>query len=126
VAAEICSSDKAYDDTELHYRLWAAGKHSALRLNDYRSRATHDHREFWQKVVDSPEYHEGQAERFKFERKYGEAKRWHGFVRCRYLGLLRYGMQAYLTALVLSLKRIATLLTGVRCRPGSRKFQVAA
>jgi len=126
VQAEIYTADKAYDDTDLHYRLWAAGKHSALRLNDYRTRATNNNHEFWQKVADSPEYQEGGAERFKVERKYGEAKRWHGFGRCRYLGLLRYGIQAYLTALVLNLKRIVTLLTGVRFRPGSRKLQVAA
>jgi transposase, IS5 family len=126
VPAEIYSGDKAYDDTDLHYRLWATGKHSALHLNDYRTRATNDHHEFWQRVVDSPEYQAGKAERFKVERKYGEAKRWHGFGRCRYLGLLRYGMQAHLTALVLNLKRIVTLLTGVRFRPASRKLQPAA
>ena len=33
-------------------------------------------------------------------------------------------MQAHLTALVLNLKRIVTLLTGVRFRPGARKTQV--
>ena len=125
VSAEIYSGDKAYDDTDLHYRLWAAGKHSALRLNDYRTRATNDHHEFWQQVADSPQYQEGRAERFKVERKYGEAKRWHGFARCRYLGLVRYGIQAYLTTLVLNLKRIVTLLTGVRFRPGSRQLQPA-
>ena len=69
---------------------------------------------------DSPEYQAGRAERFKIERKFGEAKRWHGFGRCRYLGLLRYGLQAQLTALVLNLKRIVLLLTGVRLRPTQR------
>jgi len=57
------------------------------------------------------------------ERKYGEAKRWHGWGRCRYLGLWRYGIQAYLTALVLNLKRIVMLLRGVRVRGGSRRWQ---
>ncbi len=125
VPADIYSGDKAYDDTALHYLLWATGKHSALQQNDYRTRVTNDHHEFWQKIADSPEYQEGRAERYKVERKYGEAKRWHGFGRCRYLGLLRYGTQAQLTSLVLNLKRIVTLLTGVRFRPGSRKSQVA-
>jgi IS5 family transposase len=126
VAADIYSGDKAYDDTDLHYRLWAVDKHSALQLNAYRTRATNDRHEFWQRVADSPEYRAGRAERYKVERKYGEAKRWHGFGRCRYLGLLRYGIQAHLTALVLNLKRIVTLLTGVRFRPGSRKIPLAA
>ena len=126
VGAEIYTGDRAYDDSDLHYRLWAAGKHSALRLNGYRTRATNGNREFWQGVADSPEYQEGEAERFKVERKYGEAKRWHGFGRCRYLGLLRYGTQAYFTALVLNLKRIVTLLTGVRFKRGSHKLQPAS
>jgi IS5 family transposase len=67
----------------------------------------------------------GEAERYKIERKFGEAKRWHGFGRCRYVGLLCYGIQAHLTALVLNLKRMVTLLTGVRFRRGSRKGVVA-
>ena len=120
VTAEIYAGDKAYDDTDLHFRLWAQGKHSALTLNDYRTAASNEHREAWQRLKDSPEYQAGRAERYKIERKFGEAKRWHGFGRCRYLGLLRYGLQAQLTALVLNLKRIVTLLTGVQLRPTRR------
>jgi len=41
------------------------------------------------------------------------------------VGLFSYGIQAYLTALVLNLKRIVTLLTGVRFRAGSRKALAA-
>lgn len=72
------------------------------------------------------EYQGGMAERYKVERKYGEAKRWHGFGRCRCLGLLRYGIQAYLTMLVLKLKRIVTLLTGTRFQPESCQLQDVA
>lgn len=118
--AEIYAGDKAYDDTDLHVRLWALGKHSALTLNDYRTADSNERRESWQRLKDSPEYQAGRAERYKIERKFGEAKRWHGFGRCRYLGLLRYGLQAHLTALVLNLKRIVLLLTGARLRPTQR------
>ena len=123
VGATIYAGDKAYDDTDLHYRLWGAGKGSALRLKEDRTRVRNEHHAFWREVAASPAYRAGQAERFKVERKYGEAKRWHGFGRCRYLGLLRYGIQAYLTALVLNLKRIVALLRGVRFRAGSRRWQ---
>jgi transposase, IS5 family len=126
VSAEIYAGDKAYDDTDLHCRLWDAGKHSALTLNDYRTAVSNEHRDAWQRLRDSPAYQAGRAERYKVERKFGEAKRWHGFGRCRYLGLLRYGIQAHLTALVLNLKRIVTLLTGVRFRPAARQPQVIA
>ena len=124
--AEIYAGDKAYDDTDLHVRLWALGKHSALTLNDYRTADSNQHRQSWQRIKDSAEYQAGRAERYKIERKFGEAKRWHGFGRCRYLGLQRYGLQAHLTALVLNLKRIVLLLTAGRLRPTKRVTQVLA
>jgi len=51
-------------------------------------------------------------ERRKIEGKFGEMKKHHGFRRCRYLGLLRYAIQGYLTAIEVNLKRIVKLLTG--------------
>jgi IS5 family transposase len=125
VGATIYAGDRAYDDTDLHYRLWESGKSSALALKAYRTAPDKARSEFWQQVQDTPEYQMGKAERYKIERKFGEAKRWHGFARCRYLGLVRYGIQAYLTALALNLKQIVTLLTGVRFKPGSRKTKLA-
>lgn len=121
VQAEIYAGDKAYDDTDLHYRLQELGKHSALRLRHFRTRKKDQNKEVWLELEQTQEYQAGLAERYKIERKYGEAKRWHGLGRCRYLGLLRYGVQAFLTMLVLNLKRIVQLLTGVFLRPPSRK-----
>jgi hypothetical protein len=43
-------------------------------------------------------------------------KKHHGFGRCRYLGLSRYAIQGYLTAIVVNLKRIVKLLTGIGLR----------
>jgi IS5 family transposase len=126
VTADVYTGDRAYDDTDLHYRLWQAGKHSAFRLNDYRTAPSNAQRDFWQRVKDTPEYEAARGERYKIERKFGEAKRWHGFGRCRYLGLLSYGIQAHLTALVLNLKRIVALLAGVRFRPGGHKTMALA
>ncbi len=119
--AEIYSGDKGYDDTDLHYRLWEQGKHSALRLKRTRTGKKDGNKEIWLKLEQTPEYEAGLKERYKIERKFGEAKRWHGFGRCRYLGLLPYGVQAFLMALALNLKRIVQLLTGVFFRPPSRK-----
>ncbi len=121
VDAEIYSGDKAYDDTDLHYRLWEKGKHSALRLKRTRTDKKDGNKEVWLKLEQTPEYQAGLKERYKIERKFGEAKRWHGFGRCRYLGLLAYGVQAFLMVLALNLKRIVQLLTGVFFRSPSRK-----
>jgi len=89
VGAKTYTGDRAYDDTDLHCQLWESGKHSALRLNAYRTAPDDGRGEFWRQVQDQPEYEIGGAERYKIERKFGEAKRWHGFGRCRYLGLVR-------------------------------------
>ncbi|HUT15018.1 MAG TPA: transposase, partial [Anaerolineae bacterium] len=59
------------------------------------------------------EYKRGQKERYKIERKFGEAKQGHGLGRCRYVGLVRYAIQGFLTAIALNLKRLVMLLTAV-------------
>jgi hypothetical protein len=116
VGAEIYAGDKAHDDTDLHYRLWEHGLFPAFRLGTLRTDGDTSEHRLWQSVQQSPDYQAGEAERNKIERKFGEAKRWHGFGRCRYLGLARYTIQAQLMAMVLSLKRIVLLLTGVPLR----------
>ena len=82
--------------------------------------------EVWQALHATPEYAAGLKERYKIERKFGEGKLWHRLGRCRYLGLVRYGIQAYLTAMVLNLKRIVFLLTGVQFRTPAQKTCQAA
>ena len=67
-------------------------------------------------LKESSAYRMGQEERDKIERKYGEAKESHGLRRCRYLGRLRYTIQAYLTAIGLNLKWMVKVLTGVNLR----------
>lgn len=125
VGAEIYTGDQAYDDTAIHYLLRLAGKQPALRMHDYRTHKQDPNTEPWLRLQASPAYAQGLAERYKIERKFGEAKRWHGFGRCRYLGLLRYGVQAFLTVLVLNLKRIVYLLTGTPFRAPKRQGAVA-
>ncbi len=64
----------------------------------------------------SKRYREGLKERYKVERKFGEAKTGHGLRRCRYLGLVKYFVQVILTAMALNLKRMVKLLTGIPFR----------
>jgi len=125
VDAPIYAADRAYDDTELHQALWDGQKYSALQLNDYRTQKRDDNKEIWVALSATPEYQQGREERYKVERKFGEAKRWHRFGRCRYLGLWRYGVQAFLTTIALNVKRIVYLLTRVRFRAPSRKDRLA-
>jgi IS5 family transposase len=113
IPAGIYSADRGYDDGENHYLLQTLGLQSAIHLNRYRTEKKDGNREVWIALKNSPAYRAGQKERYKVERKYGEAKENHGLRRCRYVGRLRYAIQAYLTAMVLNLKRMVKVLTGV-------------
>lgn len=64
-------------------------------------------------LIQTPEYQAGQQARFQIERKYGEGKQNHGLRRCRYLGWIRYALQAYMTVIALNLKRLVKVLAGV-------------
>lgn len=109
---EIYSADRGYDGGENHYLLESKGLHSAIRLNDYRTQKKDKNKEVWFTLQNSDTYRRGQRERYKIERKYGEAKRNHGLGRGRYLGWQGYVVQAYLTSIALNLKRMVTMLTG--------------
>lgn len=55
VKAQIYTGDRAYDDTDLHERLWQADKHSAFRLHAYRTQQKDGNKEVWQKLLATPE-----------------------------------------------------------------------
>ena len=110
------AGDKGYDDGDNHYYLRAKGINSAIRLKNYRTEKKDPNKEGWIKLKESKEYREGLKERYKVERKFGEARKWHGYERCRYLGFIRHAIQSYLTFMALNLKRLVKLLTGVSFR----------
>ncbi len=120
LAVATYAADRGYDDGENHFLLASAGLHSAIRLKRQRTEKKDAHKEVWVALKATPEYRAGQAVRYKIERKFGEAKVYHGLRRCRYLGRLRYALQVYLTAIVLNLKRMVKLLTGVAFKGRAR------
>jgi len=110
---EIYTADKAYDDGENHYNMEVRGLHSAIRLKKTRTGKKDNNKQVWLDLRQSPHYQQGLKERYKVERKFGEAKQGHGFGRCRYLGRMGFAVQAFFTAIMLNLKRMVKLLTGV-------------
>jgi IS5 family transposase len=116
---ETYAADRGYDDTENHHLLESLGLHSAIRLKRTRTEKRDRNKEVWGALQAMPQYQAGQQERSKMERKYGEAKAYHGLRRCRYVGWLCCTLQAYLTAIALHLKRPVRLLTGVPFRGGA-------
>ena len=107
------AADKGYDDSNNHYHLESQGLHSAIHLKKTRTEKKDSHKRVWLELVKTPQYKQGLKERFKIERKFGEAKQSHGFGRCRYIGKARYTIQAFLMAIVLNLKRMVKLITGI-------------
>jgi hypothetical protein len=82
-------------------------------LKKSRTAKKDDNKQPWLELVKTPQYQAGLKERYKIERKFGEAKQGHGLGRCRYLGRLGFTVQAFMTAIMLNLKRIVKILTGV-------------
>ncbi len=120
IEIDTVAADKGYDDGENHYYLGKKKINSAIRLNRRRTQKKDAHKEGWLKLEASPAYQEGLKQRYQVERKFGEARKWHGFKRCRYIGHIRHGIQSYLTFMALNLKRLVKLLTGVAFRSESR------
>jgi len=110
---ETYTADKAYDDGENHYNLEVRGLYSAICLKKYRTEKKDANKQVWLNLRQTAQYQQGLKERYKIERKFGEAKQGHGFGRCRYLGGLGFAVQAFFTAIMLNLKRMVKLLTGV-------------
>jgi len=116
IPVKIAAADKAYDDGDNHEFLKANGIHSAIRLNAYRTAKKDGNKDIWLALEKTAEYRRGGAERYKVERTFGEAfgeaKEQHGLRRCRYVGLLRFAVQGFLTILTMNLKRLVVLVTG--------------
>ncbi len=110
---ETYAADKGYDDGNNHFYLEYRRLHSAISLTRTRTTKKNPNKQPWLDLLKTPQYHQGRKERYKIERKFGEAKQGHGLGRCRYLGRMRYAVQAFLTAIVLNLKRMVRILTGV-------------
>lgn len=112
--------DKAYDDTDIHERLVAEGLEIAISLHDYRTAKQDARHARWIALEADTRYQERKKQRFRVEQPFGIAKQWHGFERCRYLGLARYRIQSLLTFMVVNAKRMTKLLTGVTFRPQAK------
>ena len=112
----IYAGDKAYDDTDIYSRLEEEGLAIGITLRDLRTQKKDKNKERWQELMQRESYQRGVHNRYRVEQPFGLAKAWHGFERCRYLGLARYRLQSLFTFLVCNSKRIVKLLTGITFR----------
>jgi IS5 family transposase len=107
------AADRGYDDGDNHYHLELCGLHSAIHLKKNRTEKKDANKEIWLDLRQTRQYQQGLKERYKIERKFGEAKQNHGLGRCRYTGRSKFFIQAFFTVMVLNLKRMVKLITGI-------------
>jgi len=112
--------DKAYDDTDIHERLAQEGLLSGITLRHERTAKKDPNKQRWLDLEASPEHQAAVKQRFRVEQVFGIVKSWHGFERCRYIGLPRYRLQAFFTFMTHNLKRMVKLLTGITFRPQAK------
>lgn len=119
------TADKAYDDGENHTFLESRALQSAIILKDTRTESKQKkNNAYWQSFKDREIYQRATALRYRAEQPFGIAKRCHGFARSRYLGKTKMTIQSYLTFMVINLKQVIKVTTGVGFR-GSLAYAAA-
>jgi IS5 family transposase len=116
IPGQVYTADKAYDDGDLHELLKTKGKRSAIHLTKQRTEKKDDSKGPWLAQIADPLYQAGLKVRYRIERTFGEAKLWHHLGQCRSRGLLNFKIQSYMTFMVINLKRLVYLTTGIRLR----------
>lgn len=116
LSTDTYGGDKAYDDTDLFERIEQLGLHVGIKLRHTRTTKKDANKQRWLDLQATPQYQEATRIRGRVEQPFGQAKDKHGFEHARYLGLLSYGLQAYLTFMVVNAKRMVKRLTGITLR----------
>lgn len=110
------TADKGYDDGDNHEYLKQKKLGDGIILNDYRTKKKDHNKTPWLILKDQQTYQESVKLRKQIESIFGSQKQSHGFGRCRYLGLAKYGIQARLTAFAWNLKVVVANMTGTTQR----------
>ena len=113
---ETYGGDRAYDDTAIYEHIEGHGMHVGIRLQSGRLNKKDGNKGRWIELVQTPQYQAANEVRYRVEQAFAQAKDKHGLERCRYLGLVRFGIQSYLTFMVVNAKRMMKLLTGITFR----------
>jgi transposase, IS5 family len=112
----LTAADKGYDDGENHEYLVQASIHDAIILKKSRTQKKDANKERWIDLEKSAFYKFGKKKRPSIEKVYWDGKHWHWLEQCKYLGLEKTKMQAYLTATIFNLKSITKQLFWVTFR----------
>jgi len=113
---QIYAADKGYDDGDNHTFLNNEEMGDAIRIKGTRLTKKDKNKGPWLRLVESNDYKQGLKVRYKIERKFGEAKKHHGFSRAKYRSLKKYRLQTTFTFMALNLKEIMKSTAGVRLK----------
>ncbi|NLN70408.1 MAG: hypothetical protein GX142_06465 [Chloroflexi bacterium] len=90
-------------DGNHHFYLEYHKLYAVVCLKDIRTKKKDANKPIGLGMVQTSTFKAGRKKRCKTERKFGEAEQGHGLRCCRYLGLLRFGMQLFVTVMALNL-----------------------
>ena len=93
-----------------------AGLHSGICLHDYRTKKKDANKQRWFDLLATSEHQAAIKVRYRVEEPFGTARQKHYFARCRCVGLMRHGIQSFLSFMVVNCKRVVKLLTGITFR----------
>lgn len=116
--------DRAYDDTDIFERIEQQGLHVGIKLRKTRTQKKDPNKQRWIDLLQTPYHRVATSLRSRVEQPFGQAKDKHGFEHCRYLGLARYRIQAFLTFMVVNVKRMVKLLTGITFRAQAKGIRM--
>lgn len=105
VSPDELTADKSYDTEDNHRRLSDRKIQDHILLKKNRSNYSKEQNKKWSAI------------RSLIESKNSELKNHHGLGRCRYLGLAKTKIQAFLTAIVVNLKRFVKYAQGISSPP---------
>jgi len=108
--AQGTTADKGYDSPENFAHLQRHKRRAAIIPKRRRGKKIGHIQARYQKAKDYLWYYLHKHKRSRVERFFAEAKRNHGLKQARYWGLAKMKIQLLLTALVINLKRMVTLM----------------
>jgi transposase, IS5 family len=106
------TADKGYDAPENYELLHVRGQEAAIMPKHRRGKARGHVKARYPEYGERERYYRRKKKRARVEAKFNEMKNHHGMNQARYYGLAKMKLQALITAIVVDVKRMVTMITG--------------
>jgi IS5 family transposase len=112
IYADAITADKGYDAPRNYDLLHGRGQEAAIIPKHLKGKESGHVSARYSDDGERARYYRRKKKRPIVEGKFNEMKNIHGFIQTRYYGIDKVRIQAYLTAMVINMKRMVALLTG--------------